>query len=204
MKYLVPISFLFLSWLAPLAHGNASESERLNRVIAAAIEAIYGDCCIDKTAAEKQAMVREVIEAEYDLDVIIRRAIGRSWRLMAIDEQDRVLELVKQLVVKAYVKGMNGKERPLVEVGEAVPISEKRMEIPSTVLLEGQALNILYRLGRMQSGWQIYDIVTEDISVVSNYREQIDDHFRKGTGEELIVKLEELLSKEDIDENIRI
>ena len=32
----------------------------------------------------------------------------------------------------------------------------------------------------MDSGWQIYDIVAENVSMSSNYRGQIDDHFRKG------------------------
>ncbi len=45
------------------------------------------------------------------------------------------------------------------------------------------------------------DILAEEVSVVSNYRQQFDDHFRKGTGAELIEKLEELLEKDNLIEN---
>jgi ABC-type transporter MlaC component len=78
------------------------------------------------------------------------------------------------------------------------------MEIPSTVDLGDKQVNVLYRLGRLKSGWQIYDVVAEDISVVSNYRQQIDDHFRRGDAEGLVAKLKELLTKETIDEDIAI
>ncbi|MEO0509138.1 MAG: ABC transporter substrate-binding protein [Verrucomicrobiota bacterium] len=204
MKKYLSALLVYLTVSLSIVNGSTGEVERLNTVIDAAIEAIYGEPYLENTAEQKQARVRKVIEAEYDLTVIIRRAIGRNWNLMSPPEQERVLELVKQLVVKAYVSGMNGKDRPVVKLGKLVSVSEKRAEIPSTIVLDGQAIKVLYRLGKLQSGWQIYDIVAEDISVVSNYREQIDDHFRKGDGKELISKLEELLSKENLDEEINI
>jgi phospholipid transport system substrate-binding protein len=204
MKLLPALAAFFLLGLNSGAFASASEVERLKQVVDGAIEAIYGDSVQKESLEQKQARVRSVIEAQYDLNVIIRRAIGRNWHLMEAGEQKQVLELVKQLVVKAYVDGMQGKARPLVDFGDLVVVSDKRMEIPSKISLDGQTVNVLYRLGKMKTGWQIYDIVAEDISVVSNYRQQIDDHFRKGTGRELIHKLEELLNKENLDEDIKI
>lgn len=199
---LLTILLAMAASLQPLA-AQSGEAERLDATIQAALDALYG-CCVDHSDEEKQSKVRAVIEKDYDLTVIIRRAIGRNWRLLKPDEQEQVLELVKQLVVKAYVKGMDGVARPEIVLGEVVEISDKRIEIPSTIRLEGKSIEVLYRLGRMPSGWQIYDIVAENISVVSNYRQQIDDHFRKGTGAGLITKLEELLSKDDLDENVEL
>lgn len=188
----------------PAAQAMSSEVSRLQGVIEAATEAIYGEGCAELSLEEKQQKVRQAIESEYELDVIIRRAIGRNWRLMKPAEQARVLELVKQLVVKAYVSGMNGKARPVIELGEVITVTDKRIEIPSKIRLDNKTYHVLYRLGKMKSGWEIYDIVAEDISVVSNYRDQIDDHFRKGSSAELIAKLEELLTKEDLNEDIKL
>lgn len=185
---------------------SAQEAERakLQATIDGALDALYADSCDHLSNEQKQAKVRETIEASYDLNVIIRRAIGRNWRLMDESEQTQVLELVKQLVVKAYVKGMHGERRPQVELGSIVKVTEKRIEIESRVLLNDKTYYVVYRLARLSTGWEIYDIVAENISVVSNYRQQIDDHFRKGTGAELIIRLEELLESEDINENTKI
>jgi len=186
------------------AQASTTEVSRLQGVIEAAVEALYGECCAQLDLNEKQKKVRQAIESEYELNVVIRRAIGRNWRLLEPAQQERVLELVKQLVVKAYVSGMNGKARPDIQLGEVIPVSDKRIEIPSKVQLDDKTYNVLYRLGKMKSGWEIYDIVAEDISVVSNYRDQIDDHFRKGTAAELITKLENLLTKEDLNEDLKL
>ena len=199
-------NLLFASALLACSVLTAEEGQRekLQSTIDAALDVIYSDCCSELTVEDKQAMVRERIEANYDLDVIIRRAIGRNWHLMKTSEQETVLELVKKLVLKAYVDGLEGKSRPEVTLGDVTTISDTRIEIISTINLDGKTYFVLYRLGRMASGWQIYDIVAENISVVSNYRQQIDDHFRKGNAAELIARLEELLQKNDINEDIHI
>ena len=199
-------NLLFASALLACSVLTAEEGQRekLQSTIDAALDVIYSDCCSELTVEDKQAMVRERIEANYDLDVIIRRAIGRNWQLMKTSERETVLELVKKLVLKAYVDGLEGKSRPEVTLGDVTTISDTRIEIISTINLDGKTYFVLYRLGRMASGWQIYDIVAENISVVSNYRQQIDDHFRKGNAAELIARLEELLQKNDINEDIHI
>ena len=141
----------------------------------------------------------------YDLNVIIRRAIGRNWRLISESEQSEVLELVKQLVIRGFIQTLEGNSRPVVTFGNVVVITDSRIEIESNINLGEQFYSLLYRLGRMRSGWQIYDIVAENsISVVSNYRQQIDDHFRKSNGAELIIRLNELLKQDTIDKDIQL
>lgn len=185
------------------AVGN-EERDKLENAITKALNVLYGDRCTDLSLEEKQAKVRESLEADYDLDVLIRRIIGRNWRILSETEQKQVLELVKQLVVKAFVNGLAGEIRPEVEMGKAILIADNRLEVESTVALNESTFYVTYRLGRMSSGWQIYDIVAENISVVSNYRQQIDDHFRKRTSAELITRLESMLKNNDLNGNTEI
>lgn len=202
--YLRPAFFLVALLFVNLSHATDGQAEKLKGTIESALDVIYGEGSGDQSVEEKQARVRAVLESNYDLDVIIRRAIGRNWQRMNAEEQSRVLELVKQLTVRSYVRGMEGKQRPEVKLGKLVAISDKRMEIDSSMRLDGKTYHVLYRMGRMPSGWQIYDIVAENISVVSNYRQQIDDHFRRKDAKSLIARLEELLEKDELDGDIQI
>lgn len=197
-------AFIAGFFLANVSYAVETQAEKLSGTIEAALDVLYSEENGGLSDVEKQAKVRDVLESSYDLNVIIRRAIGRNWQRMDSQEQDRVVELVKQLTVKAYVNGMEGENRPEVSMGKVLEISDKRIEIDSTFRLDGKTYNVLYRLGRMPDGWQIYDIVAEDISVVSNYRQQIDDHFRRSDAKRLIERLQELLEKGEIDEEIQI
>ena len=180
------------------------QKEKLQGMIDATLDVIYSQTHASLSANEKQAQVREKIESSYDLDVMIRYAIGKNWRRMNKTEQLEVLELVKQLVLKAYVIGLEGKDRPTVTFGELTEIGKARIEIESTMVLDMKTYYILYRLRQMDSGWQIYDIVAENVSMSSNYRGQIDDHFRKGSGADLIARLKDLLAKDEINEDTKI
>lgn len=195
---------LLFTSLSQAAQAAGAQLDKLKATIESALDVIYAEENGDLSLEDKQAKVRAVLEDNYDLNVIIRRAIGRNWARMKAAEQERVVELVKQLTVKSYVNGMDGKRRPEISLGKLMELSDKRIEIDSTVKLDGKTYKVLYRLGRMPSGWQIYDIVAENISVVSNYRQQIDDHFRRRDANSLIERLEELLKKDKIDEDLQI
>lgn len=180
-----------------------AQKHKLQGMIDAALDVIYSDTYASLSANEKQAKVRETLESGYDLDVMIRYAIGRNWRRMSEQEQLEVLELVKQLVLKAYVKALDGKDRASVTLAELTQTGKTRMEIESIVVLDAKTYFVIYRLREMSSGWQIYDIVSENVSLSSNYREQIDDHFRKGSGADLITRLKDLLAKDEFNENTK-
>ena len=203
----------FFSYMASLVLGlllvvsvSAQElqKEKLQGMIDTTLDVIYSQTHASLSANEKQLKVRQKLESSYDLDVMIRYAIGKNWRRMNKAEQLQVLELVKQLVLKAYVIGLEGKDRPTVTFGELTEIGKARIEIESTMVLDAKTYNILYRLRLMDSGWQIYDIVAENVSMSSNYRGQIDDHFRKGSAADLIARLRDLLARDEINEDTKI
>ena len=190
--------------LVATVSAQEAQKEKLQGMIDAALDVIYSDTNTTLSANEKQAQVREKLESSYDLDVMIRYAIGKNWRRMNEQEQLEVLELVKQLVIKAYVMGLDGKDRPSITLGDLTEIGKARIEIESTMVLDAKTYYILYRLRQMDSGWQIYDIVAENVSMSSNYRGQIDDHFRKGSATDLIARLKDLLAKDEINEDTKI
>ncbi len=186
-------------------YSQEGEAAKLKNTMNAALDVLYLGAYEDYTYEQQQTAVQALLEESYDLTVIIRRALARNWNLLSAAEQVRVSELIEQLVVKAYVEGMEGKKRPEIVCSDVIEITSKRIEIPVVIRFpEGKVFNVVYRLGRLQSGWQVYDIVGEDISMVSNYRQQFDDHFRKGNGEQLIEKLEDLLLQDKLDAKTKI
>jgi phospholipid transport system substrate-binding protein len=179
---------------------QADESAKLATTMEATLDIMYLDAYKDYTSAQRQDAVRAIVEDNYDLEVLIRRAMARNWTLLSADEQMQVRNLIDQLIVKSFVEGMVGKGRPILDCGAVIEVSSKRIEVPVVISFpSGKTFNVLYRFGLLKTGWEIYDIVAEDISIVSNYRQQFDDHFRKENGARLIEKLEKLLEQEELD-----
>jgi len=187
--------------LGASAYAQQEEVAKLDSAINDAMKIMYSAEYADKTYEQKAIAVRTVLQDNYDLTVIIRRTMGRNWNLLSETEQVQVKELVTKMVVNGFIAGLQGLEKPKIKYGELISMGSKRFEIPSMVTFQNsEPLNVTYRFGRLKTGWQIYDILAEDVSVVANYRQQIDDHFQKGTGAELIKKLKKLLEKQNLDE----
>ena len=49
----------------------------------------------------------------------------------------------------------------------------------------------MYKLNNSKNDWQIYDLEIEGVSVVRSYRAQFTDILRRGTIDDLLLKLEE-------------
>jgi phospholipid transport system substrate-binding protein len=183
---------------------SADPVAELKGSVAVALNALFGEGSEAKSIEEKRAEVLAAFEANYNMEIMIRRAIGRNWLRLESDEKERILELIKQVVLKAYIDGMQGKSRPEISYEAAIKVGEMRLVIPSTVTLEERTVNLKYKLVRMQSGWELYDLIAEEISLVSNYRQQFDDHFRRGNAAGLIEKLEGLLQHEKLDPKVKL
>jgi phospholipid transport system substrate-binding protein len=197
MNFLSLIASVALFAVLPV---QANEKAKLATTMEATLDIMYLDVYKDYTCAQRQDAVRAIVEDQYDLEVLIRRAMARNWSLLTAGEQMQVRNLIDQLIIKSFVEGMAGKDRPILDCGAVIEVTSKRIEVPVVISFpSGKTFNVLYRLGLLKTGWQIYDIIAEDISLVSNYRQQFDDHFRKENGAQLIEKLEKLLKQEELD-----
>ena len=183
---------------------SAESNDPLNKLqiaVSEVLEILYSE----ESALDAEAKERAILNAlgqHYDLNVIIRRSIGRNSQKIDPTHQDETLALIKQLVVRAYVDGMKAVSKPKVAFSNTSYRSPKRAEVATEVVLGGQSVRLVYRFGLMNSGWQIYDILIENISLVVTYRSQFDAFFIKHQSDTLLTKLKELLTNENLGQSL--
>jgi len=140
----------------------------------------------------------------YDLDIIIRRTLGRNWNKINSEHQQRIVALIKRLVLRAYIDGMRGKRKPDIQYSDTRFISTKRAEVPTSIYFSDKPIALTYRVGLVSGQWEIFDIVVENISIVLTYRNQFDVFFTKNTSDALIEKLETLFTNENLGKALPI
>ena len=137
-----------------------------------------------------------ILDRQFSFDVIIQRALGRNWKLLDENQQKQVSSLVIDLVLQAYTKELQGGPKPVLTFSEPETLSKSKIEIDSTAVLNGNKVNLSYRLANIRGrGWQVYDVLVEGISMVSNYRKQFDEHFQTKSTRDLINLLKDKLNK---------
>lgn len=181
-------------------YGSVDPALRLEHSVDTILDLIYTESLEQTELSEielEQAILKE-LSARYDLDIIIRRSLGRNWNKIMPEHRSKILELIKQLVVRAYVDGMKGQTRPRVQFSETKFLSEKRSEVPTQVDFKEFEVSLNYRLGLIEGQWEIFDLVIEGISIAVNYRNQFNAFFANSDSLALIEKLESLLTDENL------
>ena len=157
--------------------------------------------------SDSQNIEKEILaylSDNYDLDIIIRRTLGKNWNKINFEHQQRVVALIKRLVLRAYIDGMRGKMKPKIQYSDTRFISSKRAEVSTFVYFSDKPIALTYRVGLVSGQWEIFDIVVENISIVLTYRNQFDVFFTKNTSGALIEKLETLLTNENLGKALPI
>ena len=144
----------------------------------------------------KREEIIGILNRQFSFDVIIQRALGRNWKRLDEIQQRQVSTLVTDLVLQAYTKELQDGPKPVLTFNDPEVLSKSRIEIDSTALLNGNKVNLSYRLANIRGrGWQVYDVLVGGVSMVSNYRKQFDEHFQTKSVGDLINLLKDKLNK---------
>lgn len=138
--------------------------------------------------------IRTKMNESFAIDAIVQRAFGRNWSKFTIAQQKEVIDLLGRLIIRTYAAQIGSGDRPQISIASSKLISPGRREVTSTATSGGKTVVIVYRFATIDGRWKVYDVIAENVSVVSNYRQQFDVHFEKKNAEDLLKTLREKVS----------
>ena len=137
------------------------------------------------------AVAEEKILPNFDFDRVCRMVLGKNWKAATPDQQASFQKEFRSLLLRTYASAL-GKYRdqvieykPLRAEAGATYVSVKTQIIQPG----GQPIAVDYSLVKADSGWKVYDIVIESVSLVTNYRSQFSNEIRQNGLDSLIKKL---------------
>ncbi len=185
LRRFVPLAFLIL--LSGMAFASTDEAEmRLQSAINEVLK-IANRSPNNSALAES---LQPVLLKYMSFDVMTRRAIGPGWRQFSPDQQRKATQLFTTLVIRKYSSKFTLGEHPVVKFKTASTPAPGRVEVPTTLLYQGNQYSVIYRLEEAE-GWRITDVVVEGVSFVANYRAQFDAQFKRGGSDAVIDALSE-------------
>ena len=148
-----------------------------------------------KVQAGDQARIRELIETKlapnFDFLRMTSLAMGRNWSKATPDQQKRLADEFKSLLVRTYSNALiqyRNQEidyKPLRADANATEVN-----VRTEVIRAGQsAVPIDYAMSKTPSGWKAYDVVVGGVSLVTNYRDEFNEQIRQGGVDGLINSL---------------
>lgn len=154
------------------------------------LQSTLHDKNLDETAKKK--ILREIIIQRFDFSEISKRVLGRYWK----SNEARLEEftpLLVELLERAYSKKIN-----IARDAKVIYLSEKtdgQFAVVNTKIItpRGEQFSVSYRLDFVGEEWKVYDIIAENVSLVSNYRAQFNAILANHSFDYLLDKIREKL-----------
>ncbi len=191
------ISGLLLAALvSPLTGFAANEEPRaiIDRLQESLIEAMKGGADIGFTGRYKQ--LEPVVLGTHRIKSIARVALGRYWKDLTVEEQDRFLEKLSILSVSGYASRFNKYQGEHFEVVSEETGKRGRKIIKSDLYLkDGDTIPLVYILSQSGGEWKIINVIAKGVSDLALKRAEYTSIMSTDGYAELMERITESIEK---------
>jgi phospholipid transport system substrate-binding protein len=133
-----------------------------------------------------QARIRDLIEVKlvpnFDFTRMTALAMGRNWRSATPEQQKRLADEFRALLVRTYAGALNQYREQTLEFK---PLKMNPGDTEVTVRTQvtktsGSPVQIDYSMEKLPDGWKAYDVIVAGVSLVTNYRDEFNEQIRNG------------------------
>lgn len=157
---------------------------------------------LDSAKADKSIQAGDVnkvmllVEAKVMPHVNFQRmtssAVGRYWRQATPDQQKRLQDEFKTLLVRTYSGALAQVRDQTVQLKPMrAAAADTEVVVRTEIRGKGDPIQLDYRLEKGDSGWKIYDVNVLGVWLVENYRNSFAQEISSGGIDGLIAKLAE-------------
>jgi phospholipid transport system substrate-binding protein len=179
---------------AAVAQAQEAPEALVKRVSEDVIATIKSDPLVQ---AGNQARVREVMETKllphFDFARMTALAMGRNWRAATPEQQQRLTDEFRTLLVRTYSGALNKYRDETIDYKPLrMNPADTDVTVRTAVMKPGGApIQIDYSMEKTPSGWKAYDVIVAGVSLVTNYRDEFNEQIKSGGVDGLLKTLAE-------------
>ncbi len=189
-KLLICVSTLLL--LTSAAHAQEVAPDALIKATATDVLNIIKQ---DKSLQNNRQKLIELVEARvlphFDFTRMTRIAVGRFWREASAEQRERLTHEFRTLLVNTYSTSLGSyKDQTIEYLPLRMNPGDTDIVVKTRVLQTGrEPIPIDYFMIKNASGWKVYDIAVDGVSLLVNYRSSFAQEIQRGGIDGLIQSL---------------
>lgn len=157
----------------------------------ALIKQNYKDYRADTTKFYKT--VNDVVVPRFDVPYIAKLVLATNYRTANGEQRTRFAEAFKNMLVRSYANALLDNYDSVKVTWEPVRMAAGASDtVVNTVLQRdvGKPYAIGFRVHLVGDDWKVYDISVENISLVTNFRTQLNSEIKKSSLDAVIARME--------------
>jgi phospholipid transport system substrate-binding protein len=176
-----------------LAHAQATQAPDalIKQVSTDVLDAVRADKSIKQGDVQKVVtLVDAKVMPHVNFQRMTSSAVGRYWRQATPDQQKKLQDEFKILLVRTYSGALAQVQEQTVELKpmRGTP-GDKEVVVKTEIRGRGDPVQLDYRLEQVGTGWKIYDVNVLGVWLVENYRNSFSQEIGANGIDGLIAKL---------------
>ena len=187
----IPLSFgvlcLLLVCQSAIAQVRPSAEELIKENLAAVFAILQSQ---DLDQAAKNQKILDIVNPMFDFSLMAKLSLGRRyWPDLTPEQKERFTRLFNQRLQASYLDRLTfyTDEKVLFEPPFAV---KNKIHVPTYLVSKEKRISIIYKLYESESGWKVYDMEIQGVSIIRSYRSQFYEILKSGTIDDLMTNLE--------------
>lgn len=148
---------------------------------------------LSESALDKR--IEEVLLPKFDFEQMSKSSLGAGWKKATAEQQKEFITLFTSLLSHSYLEKIRKNIEKSEITFQPTTVKEDRVVVHCRVTSDGQSISIDYRIYMKDGAYKVYDVMVENIGLVSNYRSEFTGLLDKGDFNSLLTRLREQVAK---------
>ncbi len=191
--YRIAAFFAFFASGFALAQVNETPDAFIKRLSVDVVDTIKADKAIQAGDVSKiVALVDSKIMPNVNFQRMTASAVGRAWRSATPEQQKRLQEEFKALLLRTYAGALSEvKDQTISLKPLRMAADDTEVTVRTEIKGRGDPIALDYRLEKSGSSWKIYDLNVASVWLIETYRTQFSQEINATGIDGLIAKLVE-------------
>jgi phospholipid transport system substrate-binding protein len=146
----------------------------------------------------KRSEMRKIVSSFLDFEELAHRALARHWEELSAKQRSEFVSVLRDLIERNYIRQVHGQPNyDLHFRKEAIADSEATVNATLEAANDGKKVSVEmeYKLLYKGSRWLVYDVVTDEQSMLENYRAEFNKIITKESFDALLKRMKKRLEK---------
>ena len=148
----------------------------------------------------QRAEVRKLVGSFLDYGELARRALAKNWDTLTPKQREAFVDTLRELVERSYLKQVHGNPNYTIKY-EKETKNGAEASVDGTLLTtaRGKKVKIALEYKVLWKGdhWVVYDVVTDEQSMLENYRAEFNKIIKKEGFDALLSRMKKKLEEKD-------
>ena len=149
--------------------------------------------------AKQKEQIKELAATLLDYEELSKRALAQHWETLKPEQRSEFVATLRGLIERNYTRQLrNNLDYQVQYKKEEVEGDDATVATVVKVKTAGKSSDaeIVYKLRKNPDGWRVWDIITDESSLVRNYKSEFNKIITEKSYDELLKKMKNKLAEQ--------